>query len=80
MLGLVFCPVASDDQNCSLMMAVPVFAVYQGITRTDPSDPFTYMEYSVDNENLIGVTTLESIANYKNHFTEHLEVIMGGPR
>lgn len=61
----------------------PVFAVYQGITRTDPSDQFTYMEYSVDNENLIGVTTLESIANYKNHarvngYKTGVDVYVGG--
>ena len=44
----------------------PVFAVYQGIDRTNPA-AFYYQEYSPDKETLTGISTVESISNWKNH-------------
>lgn len=44
----------------------PVFAVYQGIDRTNPAASY-YQEYSPDKETLTGISTVESIGNWKNH-------------
>lgn len=42
------------------------FSVYDGVDKSDPSLE-TYREYSEDNETLTKVSSVESIANYKNH-------------
>lgn len=42
------------------------FAVYRGVDRSNPATSY-YMEYSPNNENLQEISTVESIANFKNH-------------
>ncbi|MGW8179617.1 MAG: Gp37-like protein, partial [bacterium] len=43
------------------------FNVEAGADRTNPAQPTIYQEYSADLDSLENISSLESVANYKNH-------------